>query len=241
MPTKTLTPLPQALRYLQSFVNRLAKLPPEAHRNQDIDASRLDAALRKRIDGLDARSAETALREDRERLDAWLRTAGGRDHPAYWVLGYLMAPRLARELLRPPKPAAPRPPARGPGIELEAPQGWTLKPRPRRLELKTTSAVGSIEILPSSTFDDLLRLQPKPVAGNSRMVVTRTSTIRRGGCSGKKHVAHWKTRLPAKHVQYLLRVPGGHVLIGLSGIGKADFDESPLEAKLNTLRLRRRR
>ena len=45
MAKQLFTPLPDALRYLQPFVNSLAKLPREAL-NEDIDASRLESALR---------------------------------------------------------------------------------------------------------------------------------------------------------------------------------------------------
>ena len=35
---------------------------------------------------------------------AWLTTAGGPDHPAYWVLGYLSSPGLAALQRRPARP-----------------------------------------------------------------------------------------------------------------------------------------
>jgi hypothetical protein len=52
MSTKKPPSLPHSLSYLQPFVNALAKLPPE-QLNEDVDASRLDSALRKRVRGLE--------------------------------------------------------------------------------------------------------------------------------------------------------------------------------------------
>jgi hypothetical protein len=60
MPTKKPAPLPEPLRYLQPFANALAKLPTE-DLNVDVDASRLDAALRKRVRGLDEDAAAAQL------------------------------------------------------------------------------------------------------------------------------------------------------------------------------------
>lgn len=243
MPTTTPRPLPHALRYLQPFVNHLARLGSEGHRERDVGAGPLDAALRKRFGRLGRRSAEATLAEDRDALGTWLTTAGGPDHPAYWVLGYLSSPGLAALLRRPP-PKRPVPRPRGPAIVFEAPDGWVVKPGAWRLDLKTKGIVGLVEGMDESTFDDALRLlkqvRPVPRPRGAPTVTVTTSNIRRGGCSGKKHVTRWPTLARAKHVQYVLRVPGGGVSIGLDGTGKADFDESPLESKLHTLRVRPR-
>lgn len=240
-------PLPRPLRHLQAFVNKLARLGPEGHRDHEIDAKPLDTALRKRIAGMDRRSAETAVRADRDLLKTWLKTSGGQGHPAYWVLGYLSSPGLVSSLRRPapkakatPKPKQPR----RSSIQFEAPDGWTVKAGTWRLDLKAKGIVGLIEGMDASTFDEMMRLvqRVRPVPrprGAPKMTVT-SSTFRRGDCSGKKHVTRWPELGPAKQVQYLLRVPGGGVTIGLDATGKTDFDESPLEAKLHTLRVRRR-
>ena len=70
MPTKKPALLPEPLRYLQPFANALAKLQPD-ELNEDVDASRLEAALRKRIRDLDLEDAEARLEEDRELLEGW--------------------------------------------------------------------------------------------------------------------------------------------------------------------------
>src|SRR5829696_7933767 len=118
MPTKKPAPLPDSLRYLQPFANALAKLPPE-DRNEDVDASRLEAALRKRVRGLDEEAAEAELTNDRNLLERWLKA--DRNHPAYWILGFLLSPDLATHLTRPPEP-----PPRGPEMAFKAPGGWKV-------------------------------------------------------------------------------------------------------------------
>lgn len=243
-----LKPLPRPLRYLQPFVNKLARLGPEAHREQTIDAKPLDAALRKRIAGLDRRSAEAAVAEDRDLLKTWLKTTGGRDHPAYWALGYLSSGGLANDLRRPPPPKPKRPlkpkqPRRS-AIGFEPPDGSTVKAGTWRLDLKTTGFVGLIEGMDEAEYDDALRLikkiRPAPRPRGAPKETITTTNIRRSGVSGKKHVKRWPTLALSKQVHYMLRVPGGGVTIVLDGRGKADFDELVLESKLHTLRVRQR-
>jgi hypothetical protein len=119
---KKLASLPESLRYLQPFANLLAKLPRE-DLNEDLDASRLESALRKRVRGLDEQAAEALLTKDRDILDGWLKTEP--DHPAHWILGYLLCPDLAAGLTAPPEP-----PPRGPEMAFEAPKGWKVKAVP---------------------------------------------------------------------------------------------------------------
>src|SRR5947199_9865976 len=106
MPTKNLAPLPEPLRYLQPFVHALAKLPPE-DLSEDVDASRLEGALRKRMRGLDEEAADAELAKDRDLLERWLEDKP--DHPAHWIRGFLLSADLATHLTQPAQP-----PARGP-------------------------------------------------------------------------------------------------------------------------------
>jgi hypothetical protein len=89
MPTKTPTHLPEPLRYLQPFANALSKLSPE-DLNEDVDASRLEAALRKRVRGMDEEGADAELAKDRKLLERWLE--GKPNHPAHWIRGFLLSP-----------------------------------------------------------------------------------------------------------------------------------------------------
>jgi hypothetical protein len=94
--------LPERLRYMQPFVRSLSKLSPE-NLNEDVDTSRLEAALRKRIRGMDSEAAEEALASDRALLESWLQTSAAPNHPAHWVLGFFSFPDLAEHLVRPPE------------------------------------------------------------------------------------------------------------------------------------------
>jgi hypothetical protein len=231
MPSKKHAPLPEPLRYLQPFANALAKLAPE-DLNEDVDATRLDAALRKRVRGLDEEAAEAELTKDRDLLEHWLEDKP--DHPAHWIRGFLLSPDLATHLTQPAEA-----PPRGPEMHFEAPNGWKVKAVPFRLDLKAGKVIGSIMAIDQFTFD-LLQLQHEQAAKIQQPGVQATnevSDVSFEHCSGKKYLYRRTAPAPWKQVDYILRVPGGFVNIGLGTLTGAEFDESSLESKLHTLRL----
>jgi len=238
MPTKKPAPLPEPLRYLQPFANALAKLAPE-DLNEDVDASRLDAALRKRVRGLDDEAAEGELAKDRDLLERWLTDKP--DHPAHWIRGFLLSEDLAAHLTQPAEP-----PPRGPEMFFEAPSGWKVKKVPFRLDLKAGKVIGSIMAIDEFTFNHLQWQREQTIApmpamdGFPQPVVEGTfdvSEISFEECRGRKYLSRMTSPAPWKQVDYVLRVPGGFVSIGLGTTTGADFNESPLESKLHTLRL----
>lgn len=219
------------MRYLQPFTNALAKLPPEGL-NEDVDASRLEAALRKRVRGLDEEAADAQLAKDRNLLERWLKDKP--DHPAHWIRGFLLSPDLATHLTQPPEP-----PPRGPEMLFEAPDGWGVKTVPFRLDLRAGKVIGSIMAIDESTFR-LLQLQRAQAAVFQESEVQATNEVSEvlfGPCSGKKYLHRMIAPAPWKQVDYVLHVPGGFVSIGLRTLTGAEFDETPLESKLHTLRL----
>lgn len=221
---KTYQALPESLRYLQPFVNALAKAAPGGL-NEDIDPALLEGELRNRLQGLNEVAAEAALANDRELLETWLKASAPADHPAYWVLGYLSSQDLAAHMIRPATP-----PPRGPVMTFDTPAGWKVKVVPFRLDLKKGKLVGSIGAIDGFSFETLQRQQEYWPPG---LPLTRkTLDVRFGDCAGKKYLS----KQPFKSVDYLLAVPGGFVTAFLSARG-ADFDESQFEAKLHTLRL----
>jgi len=239
MPTKKPASLPESLRYLQPFANALAKLGPDGL-NEDVDPSRLEAALRKRIRDLDLEAAEAQMDGDRELLAGWLEDKP--DHPAHWILGFIVSPTLAFDPMQPP-----RPPPRGPEMLFEAPKGWKVKIVPFRLDLKAGKVIASIMAIDEGTFR-LLQWQreqaakaPAPVIeGFPQPVVVgdyNESEVSFGPCARKKYLYVQTAPAPWKQVDYVLRVPGGFVSIWLGTLTGAEFDESPLELKLHTLRL----
>lgn len=231
MPTKAHAPLPEPLKYLQPFVRSLAKLHPD-ELNEDVDASRLDAAVRKRLRGLSEGAAMEALSQDRDLLAHWLRTSAPNDHPAHWVLGYLSLPDLIDAQIRPPAP-----PPRGPAMHFEAPDGFKMKIVPFRLDLKKGKLIAVISAIDQFTFDLLHRQGESWKAPPELQATRQIQPVTFGDSTGTKYVYRQVGPAPWKGVDYLLRVPGGFVSVKLSAFG-ADFDEAPFESKLHTVRLK---
>ena len=228
MPTNKPAPLPEPLRYLQPFANALAKVPP-GELNEDIDPSRLESALRKRVRGLDEGAAEAELEKDPDLLERWLEDKP--DHPAHWIRGYLLSPTLATDLTQP----AELPP-RGPQVSFVAPEGWKVKVVSSRLDLKRGKLIGTIMAVDEFSFD-LMQRQHELWVGPPGLEVRReVQTVRHGEVSGKKYVYRQFAPAPWKRVEYVLRVPGGFVSAMLDAMG-ADFDEAPFEDKLHTVRV----
>ena len=236
MPKKTHPPLPEPLRYLQPFVRRLGKLPPD-ELNEDVDPSRMESALRKRLRGMDQETAAAELTKDRDLLEGWLKDSNLTEHPAYWVLGFLMHPELAELLSRPPEA-----PPRGPMISFEPPEGWKIKVVPFALYLKKGKWIGEIVAIDEFTFNSLLSqldhisarvhgLHPPGWIGSNE-----TFDVKFGDVTGKKYLFRQVAPAPWKRVDYLLAVPSGFVSVTLDAFG-ADFDETLFEFKLHTLRL----
>jgi hypothetical protein len=224
MHKKTYEPLPDSLRYLQSFVRSLARLAPD-ERNEDVDPVPLEKALRKRLRGLDEAGAAAELEKDRQTLVNWLAASASSDHPGHWVAGFLSSPDLASCLLQ-PRPPTPR----GPVMNFEAPEGWKVTVVPYRLDFKKGKLIGTIMAVDEFSFTTMQRQAECVPPGLS--LGRETLAVKFNNCEGKKFVA----RQPFKRVDYLLRVPGGFVAAMLSALG-ADFDEAPFESKLHTLRL----
>jgi hypothetical protein len=235
MPSKSHTPLPEPLKYLQPFMRSLAKLPPEEV-NEGVDASRLEAALRKRLRGLDEDEAAEALSSDCELLDRWLKDSASVDHPAYWVPGYLSSPEILAELLtRPPEP----PPPVEPEVGFSAPHGWKVTVTPYGLNLKKGKLSGTIMPAAECTFERRQWQQERWTAPPDLQAMWEILDVRFGDVVGKKYIYRQVGPVSWKGVDYVLSVPGGFVTAMLCASG-ADFDESPFEAKLHTLRDLRR-
>lgn len=228
MPTKKPAPLPEPLRYLQRFANALSKLAPY-DLNEDVDISQLEAALRKRIRGLDVEAAEAQLTEDRELLEHWL--IDRPDHSAHWIRGFLLSPDLATILTQPEEPSP-----RGPEMSFVAPDGWKVTVVPFRLDLKKGKLVGTIMVIDELSFDFNQRQQEYWVAPSGLEATREVLAVRYGNVSGTKCIYRQIAPVPWRSVDYLLRVPGGFVSAMLCASG-ADFDEAPFDAKLHTLRL----
>lgn len=239
MSTNKPAPLPEPLRYLQQFVNALAKLPPK-DLNEDVDPRRLEAALRKRIRDLDLEAAEAQLREDRDRLERWLKDKPV--HPAHWILGFILSPTLATDLTQPvpplPRGAAKLVPPQRPKIDFVPPEGWRVKElAPYLLQLKKEKISGWVIAIDEDLFRQTQRDRESDWVVLPGVEAMRDIQVAQfGHTSGKKYVYRRIAPDPSKRVDYVLSVPGGFAMAGVEA-ADADFDEAPFEAQLHTVRL----
>jgi hypothetical protein len=230
MSMKTQQSLPDELRYLQPFVRWLGKHSPDDV-NESIDASRLERALRKRVSGLPIAEAQQRLDTDRHTLQSWLESCASEGHPAHWVLGFLMHPKLAKELLQTP---AARPPE--PIIECEPPAGWHVRAIPYNLNLRKGKLGAFITAIGEFSFRHLqlpgIRVF---VSGEGRV---DECDVQFGEVTGKKYLRLQSAPVHGRQLDYVLAAPGGFASILLCRTDGQDFDELPFEAQLRTLRIR---
>jgi hypothetical protein len=219
---------PEELRYLQPIIRSLARRTPE-HVNAELDVARLEAALRKRIRGLDEDAAQAKLEEDGELLKTWLNKFAPSDHPGHWVLACLLYVD-AGFLLNPPVPK------RGPTMIFEPPKGWNVQAVPFRLDLKRGKLIGSIMAIDEATFTLLQHQREQWAPSPSVRANQEVTAVRFGEVRGKKYLYTQSAPAPWKRVDYVLVVPGGFVTVMLDALG-ADFEESPFETRAHTLRL----
>jgi hypothetical protein len=243
MAKRAFVPLPESLQYLQPVLNFLAKLPRE-QLNEDVDQSRLERALRKRLRGLDERAAVEALSTDCQELKRWLKSTAGEDHPAYWLFGALSylsnSPDVVPQFLHTTKPPPKEP--KQPTIQFDPPAGWTAKSDRSGITLKQGKLVVVIETIDELLFDACEKYDREEPPNQNRFQVPglpvsrHVSKFRSGDVSGMKHDYRMKPPASGKRIEYVLRVPGGYVSAWLDASG-ADFDEVMFEAKLDTVRI----
>ncbi len=185
-------------------------------------------------------------------LDAWLQAIGSKDHPAYWILGYLLGGDAAERLLGPPpdKVTWPR-------VHFDPPEGCRVKAIPVALNLfKKRKYVGSIQAWQQSTFErhhsylehrctvtgtglvfdperKQFRLQDFDRVPEPGFAIERYDWTS-GAATGRKYVLQKIGPPPSLQIDYALSVPGGFVVATLM-IDGLDFDVAPFEAQLHTL------
>jgi hypothetical protein len=223
--------LPDEISYLQPFVRWLGKLSP-GDRNENVDSSRLEKALRKRVRGLAIAEAQRRLDQDLLSLKSWLEACAPDGHPAHWVVGFLMHPGLARKLLQ-ARPETPPPPV----IDFEPPATWQVRAIPFNLTLRKGKLRGFITTIDQSSFRQL-QLPGTYVFGSGEGRV-EDHDLRVGESKGKKYLRIQTAPVPWKQINYVLAVPGGFVSIMLCHTEGREFDELPFEAQLQTLRVHR--
>jgi hypothetical protein len=230
MQMKNEHPLPDEIRYLQPFVRWLGKRSPD-RLNEDIDSSRLEKTLRKRIHGLTSAEAQRQLDKDRRALESWLKSSAPEGHPAHWVLGFLTHPGLARQLL---KARLEKPPE--PVIRFEPPEGWIVRATPFNVNLRKGKMRAFITAINEYSFGNLQLPGTRSFASGEGRVEEHEVVV--GESKGKKYLRMQTSPVPLKQIDYALAVPGGFVSVILCRTDGRDFDELPFEAQLQTLRIR---
>jgi hypothetical protein len=121
-------------------------------------------------------------------------------------------------------------------VSFHAPDGWKVKVVSSRLDLKKGKLIGTIMAIDQLSFEFMQRQQEHSVAQPGLTATVEIQAVRHGDVSGKKCVYREIAPVPGKRVHYVLSVPGGFVSAMLDSFG-AEFDETPFDANLHTLRL----
>ena len=232
---KRMNLLPKELNYLEPVAKELAKIPPD-DLNEDIDATKLETALRNRVNGLELRDAISQLTNDNKILQEWIKETKTSEGAVFFIGAYLMRPGpLARQLLAPPPEST---------VSIQTAPDWRPKEFPRRLDLFKEKVFCTISILDKLGFDihkrksdhrqELQKSQENPWA---KLGVWTKISVQFGECHGEKSVYVQPGKKNCKSVDYLLQVPGGFVSARLGHEKRNDFDELEFEQKLHTLKI----
>jgi hypothetical protein len=228
-PNPTHDRLPDALAYLQPVANALAKLPPETL-NEDIDATKLRKAVRKRVQELDIDEAEVELAKDAKTLEQWLMDKP--EHPAHWIYGLISSHHLVFDLFGIEEALPPLP-----NIEFEPPKGWRVKITPRYLQLKRRRLTTALEVTDDGMFE-VHEQNWKNWKPNEGLVADRRKEpVQCGVVSGTKYTYLQSAPCFWMAIDYSLAVPGGTIRVTMFTSDGSAFDEKPLEAQFHTLKI----
>jgi hypothetical protein len=217
-------PLPKQLHYMKPFLRYLESLPPDEW-NEDVDATLLEKALRKRLSKGDP---EETLDSDRQLLEDWLAGFDSPSHPAHWIVGFLHGVMVS-DLLEDNQSH----PGDVPRIAVQPPPGWTVSNNGS--ELRKGELVAVIIPLDQFTYDLQRRQMDASHQKLPPVVEHRTaSPVAYGESTGYKYLYEQSAPFPWKQINYLLAVRGGFVSINVCAMGAA-FDEQDLEASLHTV------
>ena len=215
--------LPDTLVYLQEFLDLLYEIPSE-ELHAEIDPFVLESALRKRIGTVDFKKARKFLDNDRKILKQWLENSEDLAHPAYWILGFLSIPGLAKKIFNIASSEE-----KDPTIKLDSPVGWDLTEAPLQLNGQKGNLTACVTIIDGGSFEHL-QIQFGQGYGDN-------SEIQLGETVGRKYV-HCQTHpIYWKRVEYVVEVPGGFCSISLQDSSGKNFDEVPFELQLDTLKI----
>lgn len=227
-----ISPLPERLQYLQPFRKRFASRQPE-ELNEDTGFTPLLALLSKRIAGLSVEDAEKLLEEDMAALQSWLSAPEQINDCLHFAAGvFLIAPpaelveQIWEETKKQKKPL--------PWVEMDMATGI----KPRRFEsegdggmfVKWSGLAFSISIGSEAAFVQGNR----PAAMCDPHNKVTCAPVQFGEVTGTKYIEIGENAFgrPNKRIIYVLAVPGGHVEVSISFLGKrpsAKWDEIKLK------------
>lgn len=234
-----LSPLPERLRYLQSFRKKFGSRPPE-ELNEDTGVDPLFALLLKRIDGLPAAEAENLLKDDGDALLSWLSQPEQQNdclHFASVFLSMIEPSELGAQILEHArKLVEPQPVA-----EMNLPAGAKLR-KDKLISFK--KLLVALDAITEEAASNVAELEGRRGAGDAGVEI-EASSVRFGAVSGTKFVRKGESwRGPYKEVRYVVAAPGGHIYASASPYGKhvdeSKWDESELETHFHTLRVVRK-
>ncbi len=226
-------PLPSELEYLKPTIEYFSGLSQDEIEEGVLDTTLLEQAFLARADGLSATDGQRLLDEDMAALKAWLGESGADDSPeAFYIREWAaeVGSDLVEIIRAPPCTDSPFE-----NVHYEPPMGYTIDEM--GWLCLTDSEIFSGCIWKSSWFDSCTtRLQfggkpPKDYKGKQSK-----SKVSFGPVTGHKMTFIDGDPVPWTRIEYVLKVPGGHVKISMQ-YEDSNFDELPLEQSFHTLRI----
>ncbi len=259
-----LNPLPERLQYLQPFRKKFAARPDDL--NEDTGYAPLLELLQKRIAGCSDEAAAKLLEEDIAELQKWLELPEQVNDCLHFAEGVFLIASPA-DLLKQLKEEAAKQSQPLPWVEMDLP----AKAKPRRFEkdgdggmlVRWNELLFSVSII----SEEWVAKKEKPREFWDPKEAVTCTPVQFGDVAGLKYVGITQKEfaLPERpivsqrRIIYILAVPGGHVNISLSCLGKkpsskwdeaklvewrreqvrleSTWDEKPLESLFHTLRI----
>jgi len=249
-------PLPEQLKYLQPFRKKFSNCAPE-ELNEDTGLTPLLELWQKRIEGKTEGEAEALLRDDFVLLEKWLAESQQANDCLHFARGIFLicSPADIVGLIR--NQSAERNQII-PWVEMELWQNV----KPRRFEKEKDGGIlvnfkeiiFAVEVV--SETEATKSERPAEFYDSRDQVISQPVSF--GSVTGNKFIQVSENRFgrPEKSIIYLLKVPGGHVKVSISYLGKrpsakwdeskiakyidrddSKWDEAPIESLLYTMRI----
>ena len=254
-----LNPLPERLEYLLPFRKKFASHPDDL--NEDTGYAPLLELLRKRIAGHSDEAAEKLLEEDIAELQKWLAAPEQVNDCLHFAAGVFLIATPA-DLIKQVKEEAE---------EQKKPMLWVEmdlwpKVKPKRFEKERD---GGMLVKWQGLWFSIGVANPDKALKNGRPLhfwdlknEVTSVPVQFGEITGTKYIeiSQNNTGKPHKEIIYILTVPGGHVNVSISFIGRKvnprwdetklgkwrqeqakldplNWDEKPIESLFHTLRI----